>query len=474
MQTITDFLIDISDNMKDRMSIAQQVLSDEIIPSYDFSEPFGMRTFLSIAKSPIVINSIDLGLNSKNDFLERVKKLPLPNGGSPIAYTIQKSVESLTKNQTPVKRIVLVTAGIDTDGKSYGYEIEKGYKDNSIQVNILGIGLSDSEENAASKAAESSNGCFCNIPIDATASRIKEIISPLINKLNEKDIQPLNDTPLQQEEKVSAAPSATIPQQQKEQQKEKADVKTEKVPEQKIVKEDERPVKSVVDTTVEIPQIDISSFAASFENNNNSITELLKKNADDFRKIILQEQQAKKEIERLNVLSERAALELEQLNKKYQEIQSEIETLKQQEKEVVIIEDEAYKRAISRKSETLLFEHLEKKYPKRVKWINQDEKKNVGYDFEVVHFDSNSVEYYIACKGVVDDSKTFYLNRKEWEMCLKDNLHYQVYLVLNIESNPTFIIIDNLMGWILNGKVIPCAEVNKKVKAGQAMFTLVD
>jgi hypothetical protein len=457
MKTITDFLIDISDNMKDRMSIAQKILSDEIIPSFDFSEPFGMRTFLSIARSPIVINSIDLGVNSKNDFLERVKKLPLPNGGSPIAYTIQKSIDSLSKSEVPVKRIVLITAGIDTEGKSYEYEAEKGNKEENIQVNILGIGLGGPEEKTASKAATLSNGCFCNIPLDATSSQIKEIILPLLSKLKEKDNQPKITVQPPKEDENPAASS-----QPREEKEEKAENQKEKVT-----------VKPKTEIIAEIPQTDITPFIKSFEDQNNSIAELLKKNTEDFQKLVKEEQNARKEIERLKALSGNSEAENERLKKELQETVAEMEKLRQQEKDVVIFEDEEYKRSVSRKSEKLLFEHLEKKYPKRVKWINQESKKDVGYDFEVIHFDSNSIEYYIACKGIAGDSKTFFLNKKEWEMCLKDNLHYQVYLILNIEDKPKIVIIDNLMGRILDGNVVPYAPANKKVKAGQVMFTLV-
>lgn len=81
MSTITDFLIDISDNMSKKLPIAQKAIKDEIIPLLNFSDPIGLRTFLSIVKSPIVINSIDLGLTNEHDFSEKIEKLPIPNGG---------------------------------------------------------------------------------------------------------------------------------------------------------------------------------------------------------------------------------------------------------------------------------------------------------------------------------------------------------------------------------------------------------
>lgn len=75
-------------------------------------------------------------------------------------------------------------------------------------------------------------------------------------------------------------------------------------------------------------------------------------------------------------------------------------------------------------------------------------------------------------RSAKDDTKTFFLTEKEWEMCLNNNLNYQVYLVRNVDTNPKIIWIENLIGWMMNGKVRPGALRNEKVKAGQVMLTL--
>ena len=119
MQTITDLLIDISDNMSNKMQTAQNILSNEIVPALDFTAPIGMRTFLSVVKSPIIINSIDMGINSKEDVFDKINKLPIPNGGSPINAALEKSINYLKEQKDCKKQIIIVTNGNDTDLSEY-------------------------------------------------------------------------------------------------------------------------------------------------------------------------------------------------------------------------------------------------------------------------------------------------------------------------------------------------------------------
>jgi len=121
----------------------------------------------------------------------------------------------------------------------------------------------------------------------------------------------------------------------------------------------------------------------------------------------------------------------------------------------------------------ILFDFLEKKYPGRVKWCNQNNKATKGYDFEITGFENKETEYFIACKGAKDNRKIFFLSEEEWNACLSNSLNYQVYLVRDVANAPKIVLIDNLIGWITCGKVRPCAEKNEKVKAGHVMLTLV-
>ena len=171
--------------------------------------------------------------------------------------------------------------------------------------------------------------------------------------------------------------------------------------------------------------------------------------------------------------------ERDELNNTIAEISKEkltqekkIAELIQNDKDVVIQLDSKEQNSISEKSEKYLYEYLQKKYPNRVKWMNESKKNSVGYDFEIVDFENNVTEYYIACKGSKENNRTFFLTEKEWDKCLENNLNYQVYLVQNIENKPKVTLIENVIGWIMSGKIRPGATKNEKVKAGQIMLSL--
>ena len=190
MKNAIDFLIDISDKMDKKLTITQTILQNEIIPYLNFDENIGMRTFLSVVKNPIVINSLDMGLNTKSDFMQKAGSLPFPNGGSPIGHTIKESLKSLRNVAADCKRIVLVTAGEETDGGNYEYEIEHGHE--GVQVNIIGIGINESDKKIAERASAFTGGVFCEIPeeIFNNSIEIANQLKPLIDALQGKTVAP--------------------------------------------------------------------------------------------------------------------------------------------------------------------------------------------------------------------------------------------------------------------------------------------
>lgn len=547
MRTAIDFLIDISDNMSKKLDIAQRAIKEEIIPLLDFSDCIGIRTFISIAKSPIVINSIDLGETNRHDFTEKIEKLPMPNAGSPIAYTVKQSLESLNKLDVDRKRIILVTAGIETDGGNYEFEVEKNSKVDNVQVNIIGLGLSGFEEKTAQKTADISHGCFCNIPLDKgnDSIAISNILQPLKDILNGKEAY-VAPAP-----KTEPAPTAT--------QEPIIEIREERIAEpitqpvvQPIVQPVAEPIaqpvvepiaQPVVETRpkVEVEVIaspkreeskveakaepafkpadrkdmqfkaeatdalgafaspstesDMEFFNNQLAKNNAQIEKLLKQNAHELQSFAQKQQESDKEIAELRAAGQKAIATIEELKrlngnanseidrletllsqaqaevKKLAEQQAsateEIRRLKKIDEDVIIFQDSDEISKNSRKNESQIYETLEKRYPGRVNWVNKEEKKNLGYDFEI-KFDDKSVEYFIAGKGI-DEDRTFFLTKTEWEKCLKHSRNYQVYLV-NKENR--IAIIDNLIGCILSGKVHPLAEKNKKVKAGSVQFSI--
>lgn len=188
MKNATDFLIDISGKMDKKMPIVQNVVLDGIVPNMDFTEPFGMRTFLSVCKSPIIINSLDMGQNLREDFVKKIQNLPFPNSGAPIAEAFKESVSGFRKfekqNGEVSRRVVYVTNGEDTDSGVLDYEVEKVIKDYPIQVNIVGICMSESNQRMAKKVTDMTGGVFCNVEQTCDTLTLRNILTPLIDVLH--------------------------------------------------------------------------------------------------------------------------------------------------------------------------------------------------------------------------------------------------------------------------------------------------
>lgn len=525
MKQVTDFLIDNSDKMDKKLSVTQKVLTDEIAPKFDFSHTFGMRTFKSICGSPIIIKSLDLAEpNTKDDFIKKATSLPLASGGSPITATVKESLESLAKIDADRKKILLITAGEDTDGGVLEYEVEK--RASIAQINIIGVGMKDSDLRAAQKVAQLTNGICCNIPADKIndTSAIRETIAPVVEALlkeapaaapqvhveqakpvvEEKKITPIIEIKQDVQEEAPKMAAFVQKPQPAQAATEKREERQEPVKKQEVVisnkdfaKETNAIKIATVETHVEDDKFDAVSALKSA---NEKISELLQSNMNTLQHVLKNGESTRKENEQLRAAEQQNQNSIQQLRKTIQEANNTIQQLKQvvsdknaeiealnankndlqvtinqwieRDKKVVIDLDSNARQATSAASEKILFDYLGKKYPNRVKWCNEKTKETKGFDFEIIDYENNVTECYIACKGAKDDTKTFFLTEKEWEMCLNNNLNYQVYLVRNVDTNPKIIWIENLIGWMMNGKVRPGALRNEKVKAGQVMLTL--
>jgi len=441
MATATDFLMDISDNISGKQKMVKRLFSDEIVPSLNFSEPIGLRTFLSVVGSPIIISSLDMGLNSMSDFNKKIDGLPWPNGGAPLAKTVNKSVSDFENIDADDKIVVLVTGGSDNFRYEMGdvaYEINNAKGE--VRLVVLGINLSENDEKDAISSIEKCNGAFCNIKMnDDNYERFeaKAQLETFFNALKGKPAAPkvqepakniVKETPKVEPVKIEfSAPTITV-----------SEKKTAAEPQFESIKPIEVKPAEIPNESESADEIDVFDVLAK---NNEAIKACLLNNVEAF-----------------NLLSAR----LDSANAK-------IDKLIADDKAVVIEEDSELNAEIADKSRAIVMQLLQSKYPERVKSVNNTEK---GYDFQV-WLDNESVEYRIACKGLLDEQQTFCMARKEWEVCMKNNRNYQVYLINNMSSQPTVTIIDNLMGWLLKGKIVPCAPKNKKVKADTVTLTIV-
>ena len=441
MATATDFLMDISDNISGKQKMVKRLFSDEIVPSLNFSEPIGLRTFLSVVGSPIIISSLDMGLNTVSDFNKKIDGLPWPNGGAPLAKTVNKSVSDFENIDADDKIIVLVTGGSDNfryEMSDVAYEINKA--EGKVRLVVLGINLSEDDEKDAISSIEKCNGAFCNIKMnDDNYERFeaKAQLETFFNVLKNKPAAPKVQEP--EKNIVKEAPKA-------EPVKIEFTAPTITVSEKKAAAEPQ--FESI--KPIEVKPADIPNDSESADEID--VFDVLAKNNEAIKACLLNN------VEAFNLLSAR----LDSANAK-------IDKLIADDKAVVIEEDSELNAEIADKSRAIVMQLLQSKYPERVKSVNNTEK---GYDFQV-WLDNESVEYRIACKGLLDEQQTFCMARKEWEVCMKNNRNDQVYLINNMSSQPTVTIIDNLMGWLLKGKIVPCAPKNMKIKADTVTLTIV-
>jgi len=115
---------------------------------------------------------------------------------------------------------------------------------------------------------------------------------------------------------------------------------------------------------------------------------------------------------------------------------------------------------------------LKKKYPERVKWLNQNGESNSDHDFEILDLDGETIEYYIECKGTPKNKPTFYLTKNEWWLFLNHTKNYQIYFVKNSFNNPSPTFIDNVLDWLLKGKLVPYLKERDIIKEDRVFLTV--
>lgn len=162
------------------------------------------------------------------------------------------------------------------------------------------------------------------------------------------------------------------------------------------------------------------------------------------------------------------------LNNKLDEITKLIKSsITYKEENVIIHENKEFNDKIGRESEKYIFKKLKEKYGERVKWLNQKEETYSNHDFEIIDID-NTIEYYIESKGTVGKENHFLITKDEWILFLNNTKNYQLYFVKDALSNPTIIKIDNLLDWILKGKIVPYSLSNIKLKSERIIMTILE
>lgn len=100
-----------------------------------------------------------------------------------------------------------------------------------------------------------------------------------------------------------------------------------------------------------------------------------------------------------------------------------------------------------------------------------------GESFEECDFQINDtngeVEYYIECKATKNKKRQFLMTSKEWNLFLKKSKNYQIYFISEVLTKPIILKIDNLLDWILNGRIVPYSNHNFPLKAERIFLTIL-
>jgi len=172
--------------------------------------------------------------------------------------------------------------------------------------------------------------------------------------------------------------------------------------------------------------------------------------------------------------------EVEELKTKVQQLEAIIENLTRvsgRDQNDITTRIDEYTNEIKERSERFLFKYLTNQFPKlNVVWLNADEDENFvesweNHDFEIQDKKGNVINF-IDCKGTPKSKRTFYLTQNEWEFFLNNTDNYQIYRIFNVEGTENVFVINNLMEWIIEGKVVPYLEATETIKGGRVFLTI--
>ncbi len=411
MQTVTEILIDFSTSMKDKLELTKAALLNDIIPNLDYSAKIGIKTFSATTnKEPIIKTILPLSITNKEQIINAINTLNSPDGDTPIAAAIKNSVDSLKEYLAFDKKIILVTDGEENCGGNYTSEVERAKTDGiNCQIHIIGIGLSPEATKQAINITTLSKGSFSPIQFATGTVYNQTTVRQNLSSFYTAVKQPTFHQPNIQQTTIQQKP----------------DVST---------------LNNSAPTVTVQPQKDVTEKIENETVKDNTSTA-----TDEALKHIIDE---------------------------IKDIKNQIKELKKENDKVPdVIEDAELNERIRKSSEEYLYEILKKKYPDIVKWLNENGESYSDHDFEILDLDG-SIEYFIECKGTPKTKPTFYLTKDEWRLFLNHTKNYQIFFVKNSFSNPTPIFIDNLLDWLLKGKVVPYLKERQVIKEERVFLTL--
>jgi len=455
MNTIVEILIDKSGSMgfmkgsekyeneylledgSTRTDLIKKMMIDEILPTIDYAQNITIRTFRTIGKDlkQVEIKPIYEGEYNESEIIKTIKSLENPPfGGTPISAALEKSIEELSKHDTKDRKIILLTDGEENMDGNYIEIAKKAMEMKGIPCKIFIVGLNQ-DESASKKAkqlAVVTNGNYLNVnTINYNKEYVKNILRPLKTHFIGSSLDNLISK--NSEDKNTNAKTKLLDQRTTEKSDRKLEINHPEKPNKVL---NERSASSNENETEKITAID-SSLKQVVEKNSKALSLVTK--------------------------------QLENLSQEILSLKGSYDNSEQEE--ILIHENSELNEKVREVSERLLFDKLERQYSDRLKWLNQNGESGANHDFEIIDED-NSIEYFIECKATKGNEKFFLITKNEWELFINNTKNYQIYFLSNVLSSPDIIKIDNLLDWILKGKIYPMSHKNRKVKAERIMMTL--
>jgi hypothetical protein len=404
-----------------RMTLIKQLLIDEIIPTIDYTSKVCIRTFrISIEKenNKIVQKDIEIPVIYEGDFNyklieEAISKLKdPPMGGTPISAALDKSFENLKNYPQHDRKIILLTDGEENGGGDYVSTAKKIETLAGIKCKIFIIGLALTEKSVEA-AKEIASGGFYNIKSKSfKRNEIKQVMAPIKTAVLRDSVQ--------------------------------------NIAQSKIVNH-QSPKNEVTENVVKdrIKEVAIETQKATTNSLNNLENKI--KEYVSLGEGLLDEFSSLRENIRINSLIESNSIDSTTLT----------------------IDDE-YSESIRQRSETFLYKILCEKYGSdKVNWLNKEKESYKPYDFELLD-EKDNVYQYVECKGTAGTKPTFYMTDKEWGFFIKNSSFYQVYRIFNLDSNCNYFWIENLLNYLMTGKVVPYLTKPEILKENRVFLTLID
>lgn len=409
-----------------RTSLVKKILINTIIPKLSFSDSLTVSNFrnefdLDKYGKRIIINGKYKDHPVSNLFYSGyydskminsiISKIENPEpGGTPLFWALSTIINQKEKNNY---NIIVLSDGDANDREQFDLEVLKQIKEANKKCKIYFIGI-DQDEIAQKKSknlADKTNGFYVNLN---TIDYNEKMFDSLLFEWNTT----ITSNALKENLKISDQTIIS--------QIEKTQIKEEKIAAVNEIKSESQETNETIQSDLKI----------QVEENTKSL-KLITSQLDSIVK------------------------EIRYLRKESTE----------DENEFIPNEDESFNRTIGYKCEKHLNSVFIKNNWEKVNWLNEENEQSKPYDFEVT---VSGINFYIECKGSINSSKEFYLTKNEWQFYLQNRKNYRLYFVSEIDSiNPTIIRIEDLLIAMEENKLIPCSNVNRKVKADRILFQII-